>query len=151
MITDKNNELRFCHSLGIRKYLEYDRDKYTLEYACTGLENIDGYVSKDSLYRLLSNYRMTNVLTDRERSILEEITMAIKDMPNEYKEEEETTLEDETEIVKHGHLIDLPKAFDPSERPVKCSVCATVTSLYHGYKPRYCSNCGAKFDEEEEE
>ena len=54
------------------------------------------------------------------------------------------------EIVKHGYLIDLPKALNPSERPVKCSVCGIVTSLYYGYKPRYCSNCGAKFVEEEE-
>lgn len=68
---------------GIREALEQDRDKYAPKYACTGLENIDGYVSKDSLYRLLSNYRMTNVLTDRENSILEEITIAIKNMPNE--------------------------------------------------------------------
>lgn len=106
----------------------------------TDIENIDGYVSKDSLYRLLSNYRRTHVLTEKERSIVHDIIVAIKDMPNE-----------ETEIVKHGHLIDLPRALDPSERPVKCSVCGTVTSLYHGYKPRYCSNCGAKFVEEEEE
>lgn len=98
------------------------------------LENIDGYVSKDSLYRLLSTYRRTNILTDRERSILHDIIIAIKDMPNE------------EETVKHGYLIGLPRALDPSERPVKCSVCGTVTSLYHGYKPRYCSNCGAKLD-----
>lgn len=97
------------------------------------LENIDGYVSKDSLYRLLSTYRMTNILTDREISILDEITVAIKDMPN--KKEETTT----------GHLINLPKALNPSERPVMCSACNSVTSLYHGYKPRYCSECGAKF------
>ena len=101
----------------------------------TDLENIDGYVSKDSLYRLLSNYRMTHVLTDNESNILVKIAIAIKDMPNEGEE-----------VVKHGDLIDLPKALDLSERPVKCSVCASVTSLYHGYKPRYCSDCGAKLD-----
>lgn len=99
------------------------------------LENIDGYVSKDSLYRLLSNYRMTHVLTDNEINILVKIAIAIKDMPNE-----------EEEIVKHGHLINMPKALDSSERPVMCSVCKSVTSLYHGYKPRYCSDCGAKLD-----
>lgn len=99
------------------------------------LENIDGYVSKDNLYRLLSTYRRTNILTDRERSIIHDIIIAIKDMPNEGEE-----------IVKHGHLIDLPKALDPNEQPVMCSVCKSVTSLYHGYKPRYCSDCGAKFD-----
>ena len=109
-----------------------------------GLENIDGYVSKDSLYRLLSNYRMTNILTDREQSILREISIAIKDMPNK---KEETTLEKKAELVKHGHLINLPKALDPSERPVMCSECKSVISLYHGYKPRYCSDCGVKFDE----
>lgn len=113
----------------------------------TDIENIDSYVSKDSLYRLLSNYRMTNVLTDREKDILKDITIAIKDMPNE-KEERNDLMG--LEIVKHGHLIDLPKALNPSERPVKCSVCGIVTSLYYGYKPRYCSNCGAKFVEEEE-
>ena len=47
------------------------------------LENIDGYVSKDSLYRLLSNYRMAHVLTRNEEDLLREITVAIKDMPNE--------------------------------------------------------------------
>lgn len=57
---------------------------------------------------------------------------------------------EEVELVKHGYLIDLPKALDPSERPVKCSVCGTVTSLYHGYTPKYCSDCGAKFDNKEE-
>lgn len=99
------------------------------------LENIDGYVSKDNLYRLLSTYRMTHVLTDNEQNLLVKIAIAIKDMLNEGEE-----------VVKHGHLIDLPKALDPSERPVMCSVCKSVTSLYHGYKPKYCGNCGAKFD-----
>ena len=98
------------------------------------LENIDGYVSKDSLYRLLATYRMTHVLTDNELNILVKIAIAIKDMPNEGEE-----------VVKHGYLINKPKALDPSEQPVMCSVCRSVTSLYHGYKPRYCSDCGAKF------
>lgn len=49
------------------------------------LENIDGYVSKDSLYRLLSTYRMTNILTDREASIVEsrkaaEMLQAMKEL-----------------------------------------------------------------------
>lgn len=47
------------------------------------LENIDGYVSKDSLYRLLATYRMTHVLTDKEQELLVKIAIAIKDMPNE--------------------------------------------------------------------
>lgn len=47
------------------------------------LENIDGYVSKDSLYRLLSTYRMTHMLTDKEQELLVKIAIAIKDMPNE--------------------------------------------------------------------
>lgn len=97
------------------------------------IKNIDGYVSKDNLYRLISNYRMTHALTDSEQNLLVKIAIAIKDMENEGEE-----------IVKHGYLIDLPKALDSSERPVKCSVCSSVTSLYHGYKPKYCSNCGAK-------
>ena len=63
---------------GIRELLKYDSDK----------ENIDGYVSKDSLYRLLSNYRRTHVLTEKERSIVHDIIVAIKDMPNEKEEEE---------------------------------------------------------------
>lgn len=78
---DNNN------TLDIREILEWDRDKYTPKYPCMVSENIDGYVSKDSLYRLLSNYRMTNVLTDREQSILDDITVAIKDMPNEKEKE----------------------------------------------------------------
>ena len=47
------------------------------------LENIDGYVSKDNLYRLLATYRRTNVLTDKEQELLVKIAIAIKDMPNE--------------------------------------------------------------------
>lgn len=47
------------------------------------LENIDGYVSKDSLYRLLSNFRMRNILTEKEEDLLGKITVAIKDMRNE--------------------------------------------------------------------
>ena len=47
------------------------------------LENIDGYVSKDNLYRLLSNIRMRNVLTEKEQDLLRKILVAIKDMPNE--------------------------------------------------------------------
>lgn len=47
------------------------------------LENIDGYVSKDNLYRLLANYRMTHALTDSEQNLLVKIAIAIKDMPNE--------------------------------------------------------------------
>lgn len=47
------------------------------------LENIDGYVSKDNLYRLLSTYRKTHVLTDNEKNILSDLSVAIKDMPNE--------------------------------------------------------------------
>lgn len=47
------------------------------------IENIDGYVSKDSLYRLLSTYRMTHMLTDKEQNMLVKIAIAIKDMPNE--------------------------------------------------------------------
>lgn len=46
-------------------------------------ENIDGYVSKDNLYRLLSTYRMTHMLTDKEQELLVKIAIAIKDMPNE--------------------------------------------------------------------
>ena len=46
-------------------------------------ENIDGYVSKDNLYRLLATYRMTNILTDKEQELLVKIAIAIKDMPNE--------------------------------------------------------------------
>lgn len=62
------------------------------------------------------------------------------------KIKQHTSDEEKAELVKHGHLINLPKALDPSEQPVMCSVCKSVTSLYHGYKPKYCSNCGAKFD-----
>ena len=46
-------------------------------------ENIDGYVSKDNLYRLLSTYRMTHMLTDKEQELLVKIAIEIKDMPNE--------------------------------------------------------------------
>ena len=46
-------------------------------------ENIDGYVSKDSLCRLLSNIRMRNVLTEKEVDLLRKISVAIKAMPNE--------------------------------------------------------------------
>jgi len=46
-------------------------------------ENIDGYVSKDSLYRMLSNFRTINTLTEREEDMILQIVMKIKDMPNE--------------------------------------------------------------------
>lgn len=47
------------------------------------LENIDGYVSKDSLYRMLSNFRIMNMLTEREEDMIREIVITIKNMPNE--------------------------------------------------------------------
>lgn len=56
---------------------------------------------------------------------------------------------EEEGTVRHGKWIELPKALDPSERPVRCSVCNTVMSFYHGYTARYCSACGAKMDLEE--
>jgi len=51
------------------------------------LENIDGYVSKDNLYRMLSNFRTINMLTEREEDMLRQIVMKIKDMPNEIEPE----------------------------------------------------------------
>lgn len=80
---------------------------------------------------------------------LQNFTDMIKSLPVTVKGDLETTLEEKAEPVKHGHLINLPKALDPSEQPVMCSVCKSVTSLHHGYKPRYCSDCGAKLDEGE--
>lgn len=53
------------------------------------LENIDGYVSKDNLYRLLSNFRISHVLTEEEKDLIREITIAIKDMPNEIDQQTE--------------------------------------------------------------
>jgi len=53
------------------------------------LENIDGYVSKDSLYRMLSNFRKKNLLTEHEQDMLSEISEEIKNMPNEIEPEKE--------------------------------------------------------------
>lgn len=111
------------------------------------MTDIEKYINLAELKKKVRYWAKTRGMSN---SSLQDFSRMINNLPVTVKGDLETTLEDETEIVKHGHLIDLPKAFDPSERPVKCSVCATVTSLYHGYKPRYCSNCGAKFDEEEE-
>ena len=47
------------------------------------LENIDGYVSKDSLYRMLSKFCIMNMLTEREEDMIREIVITIKNMPNE--------------------------------------------------------------------
>lgn len=80
-------------------------------------------------------------------SALQDFSSMINRLPVTVKGDLETTLEEKAELVKHGHLINLPKALDPNEHPVMCSVCKSVTSLYHGYKPRYCSDCGAKLDE----
>ena len=78
------NWWRFCPRCGSKMLLRIIRRKKKM----TDIENIDGYVSKDSLYRLLSNYRMTHVLTEKERSIVHDIIVAITDMPNEKEEEE---------------------------------------------------------------
>ena len=53
------------------------------------LENIDGYVSKDSLYRMLSNFRTMNMLTEREQDMIRQLALKIKDMPNEIEPEKE--------------------------------------------------------------
>lgn len=106
------------------------------------------YVNLAELKRKVRYWSKTRGMSD---SSLQNFLSMISNLPVTVKCDLETTLDEEIEIVKHGHLIDLPKALNPSERPVKCSVCGTVTSLYYGYKPRYCSNCGAKFVEEEEE
>ena len=53
------------------------------------LENIDGYVSKDSLYRLLSRFRTMNILTEHEKDMLRQLTIEIKNMPNEIEPEKE--------------------------------------------------------------
>ena len=53
------------------------------------LENIDGYVSKDSLYRMLSRFRTMNILTEHEQDMLRQISEEIKNMPNEIEPEKE--------------------------------------------------------------
>lgn len=89
-------------------------------------------VFNDSNY----DYVTKNMVYEYLKSAFTKAEIQVKTIPQKKK----------AELVKHGHLINLPKALDPSERPVMCSVCKSVTSLYHGYKPRYCSNCGIKFD-----
>lgn len=47
-------------------------------------ESIDGYVSKDNIYRLISTqFLFDPTLTDHERELIVKIGIAIKDMPNE--------------------------------------------------------------------
>lgn len=89
-------------------------------------------VFNDSNY----DYVTKNMVYEYLKSAFTKAEIQVKTIPQKKK----------AELVKHGHLINLPKALDPSEQPVMCSVCESVTSLYHGYKPRYCSNCGTKFD-----
>ena len=82
------------------------------------------------------DYVTRNMVTEYLKSAFTRAEIQVKTISQKKK----------SELVKHGHLINLPKALDPSEQPVMCSVCKSVTSLYHGYKPRYCANCGAKLD-----
>lgn len=89
-------------------------------------------VFNDSNY----DYVTKNMVYEYLKSSFPKAEIQVKTIPQKKK----------AELVKHGHLINLPKALDPSEQPVMCSVCESVTSLYHGYKPRYCANCGAKLD-----
>lgn len=47
-------------------------------------ESIDGYVSKDNIYRLIATqFLFDPTLTDHERELIVKIGIAIKDMPNE--------------------------------------------------------------------
>lgn len=85
---EHKNDQGICYGL-------YGGDKFSdnLSYSCIDCpyhtpfvrdcENIDGYVSKDSLYRMLSNFRMKNLLTEREQDMIREISKEIKNMPNE--------------------------------------------------------------------
>ena len=48
---------------------------------------------------------------------------------------------------KRGNWIELPKAWDQSENPCKCSVCGHVLSFMHDYpKSKYCPACGARMN-----
>lgn len=47
-------------------------------------ESIDGYVSKDNIYRLIATqFLFDSTLTNHERELIVKIGIAIKDMPNE--------------------------------------------------------------------
>jgi len=85
---EHKNDKGICYGL-------YGGDKFSdnLSYSCidcpyhtpfvSDCENIDGYVSKDNLYRMLSRFRMKHLLSEREQNILLEISKEIKNMPNE--------------------------------------------------------------------
>ena len=47
-----------------------------------------------------------------------------------------------------GYWIELPKAWNPSETPCRCSICGHVLSFYNSYpKSKYCPNCGSEMSE----
>lgn len=88
------------------------------------MKNIDGYVTKDSLYRLLSNMRMSWEIVDDKT--LSKVAQAVADMKPV-----------EAQPVKHGRWVvtSEPCATTPV---MHCSNCENNTN----YKFNYCPNCG---------
>lgn len=52
--------------------------------------------------------------------------------------------------VIHAYWIELPKALNTNENPCRCSNCGHVLSFMNYYpKSKYCPNCGARMDGEQ--
>lgn len=101
------------------------------------MKNIDGYVTKDSLYRLLSNMRMNREIDDNASS---KVAQAVADMKPV-----------DAQPVKHGRWIK-HRIYDPKSilhgavKDTTCSVCGKSTP----YNTEYCQNCGARMDLKED-
>ena len=98
------------------------------------MDNIDGLITKDDVYRLLSDFRIY-IPAD----IRHQITEKVKALPSVDVQE-----------VKHGRWI-----LDKEGTELVCSVCGGFAPLnyfkYHRVRAEYCPNCGTKIDCKKEE
>ena len=107
------------------------------------MKDIDGYVTKDNLYRLISQISRSVdfVVDDMTCSI---IVRAISDMPKE-----------NVQSVKNGYWEEVTDYGGWGDIHYRCSVCGEEWYLEDG-KPKdnnmnFCPRCGAKMDAEPDE
>lgn len=104
------------------------------------MKDIDGYVTKDDLYRLISRikYRPDIVVDNTTCNIIIE---AISDMPKA-----------DVQPLKHGRWIDRTEWFGRIGKcQYECSVCGYMRegkpqSRYDGKGGKFCDECSAKMD-----
>lgn len=90
------------------------------------MKDIDGYVTKDSLYRLISNIKRNpkNPVDDKTCSIIVE---AISDMPKE-----------DVAPIRYAHWVECTVRGSPA---LCCSDCGSDSGTLYPYDT--CPNCGA--------